>query len=148
MSDNIRPNIESRRNAIFDNYEIEDEKLLKQINDYFERLEEFASKYDDPMKFETDFASSKYAKEYSDIFTKIMGGGITARSVAKDAGESLASEIVEDASLHARRKARGQVESQIRDIPIIGDVLNVKQHIDFFGRFKKNRKEDKNEEDV
>ena len=143
MNDIVKMSIQSRKDAIFNTYEIQDEKLLKDINDYFKRLEEFAKDFNDPMEFETAFASNKLAKEYSDIFTKIMGGGITARGVAKDAGESVVSEIAEDAKLHARRKARMEVESQMRDIPIVGDVLNIKQHVDFFGRFKKNKKDDK-----
>lgn len=146
MNDAIKMSVQSRKDAIFNSYEIHDEKLLKMIDDYFKKLEEYAKGFSDPMEFETAFANNKLAKEYSDLFTKIMGSGITASGIAKDASESVVSEIAHDAKIHARRKARMEAESQLRDIPIVGDILHVKQHVDFFSRFKKNRKEDSEDE--
>ena len=145
MSDILKYNVQSRKDAIFNTYDIKDEKMLKKIDDYFERLEEFASKFTDSMEFETAFAQDKLSKEYSDLFVKITGSGITPKSLAKDATTTLASEIKEDITHRARRKAYQETYDKARDMPIIGDVMHVKQHIDFFSRFKK--KKDNTEEE-
>ena len=42
MNDIVKLSIQSRRDAIFNTYDITDEKTLKMIDDYFKRLEEFA----------------------------------------------------------------------------------------------------------
>ena len=139
MNEIIKYNVQSRKDAIFNTYDIRDEEILKMIEEYFKRLEEFAKKFTDSMEFETAFAQNKLSKEYSDIFVKITGSGITPKSIAKDATTSLASEIKEDVTHKIRHEAYQQTYDKARDIPIVGEAMNIKQHIDFFSRFKKKK---------
>ena len=145
MNDILKYNVQSRKDAIFNTYDVTDPKLLKMIDDYFIKLEEFASKFTDSMEFETAFAQDKLAKEYSDLFVKITGSGITPKSLAKDATVTVASEIKEDITHRARRKVYQETYDKARDLPIIGDAMHIKQHVDFFGRFKRKKKNDEEE---
>ena len=142
MNDIIKYNVQSRKDAIFNTYDIKNEKMLKMINDYFERLEEFAKGFTDSMEFEAAFAQNKLAQEYSDLFVKITGSGITPKSVAKDVSTSVVSEIKEDITHRARHKAYQETYDKARDLPIIGDAIHIKQHVDFFSRFKRKKKTD------
>ena len=134
--------IDSRKSAITSTYTGNDEKILNMINDFFKRLEEFAKDCSDVSDFETKFQSSPLSQEYSALFTKVMGGGIDAKAEASEAVAYAAEDIVDSVSLRARRKTREQVESGLRNTPIIGDVMEAKQHFDLFSRFKKKKDED------
>ena len=46
---------------------------------------------------------------------------------------------IKDATLPARRKIREEVEKDLRNTPIIGDIMTAKQHLDFFNKQKKNK---------
>ena len=138
MNEMVKNSVESRRTAIFSSYEITDEKLLKKIEDYFNKLNEFASSYDDVMKFETEFASSPLAKEYTDLFVEISK--LDNPEEKKD--NVILDELKYDAKIHARRKAYQETYDVARDLPVIGEAMNIKQHYDFFSRFKKNKKDE------
>ena len=66
MNEIVKNSIEARKNAIFSSYEITDKSILDRIDEYFNRLNKWAEKYDDVMKFETD--SGAFCG-YSSIFT-------------------------------------------------------------------------------
>ncbi len=136
MNEMVKNSVESRRTAIFSSYAITDENLFKKIEDYFNRLNEFASSYDDVMKFETDFASSPLAKEYSDLFVEIT----QINNPSEEKKENyVMDELKDDIKHNVRRQARQEAYDKVRDIPGVGDALTVKQHFDFFSRFKKNK---------
>ena len=64
--------------------------------------------------------------------------------------EDIASEVryqAQNATLPIRRQMRQEVENKARNTPIIGDILTVKQHVDFFSRFKKKKEKNENEDD-
>lgn len=94
------------------------------------------------MEFEAEFAKSPLSKEYTDIFVLIA-----QRDVNKNM-PSMSDVITDRVESEIRRNfipshalvadKRGQV---LRDIPIIGDAMNVKQNFDLFNKFrKKNNK--------
>ena len=145
MNDILKYNVQSRKDAIFNTYDVTDPKLLKMIDDYFIKLEEFAKGFTDPMEFETALAQNKLSKEYSDIFVKITGSGITPKSIASDVSTGLASEIKEDITHKVRHEAYVKTYDKARDIPIVGDVMNVKQHVDLFNKFRRKKKNDEEE---
>ena len=74
---------------------------------------------------------------------------ITAKSLANDAAGGLASEIKEEVTHQIRHKAYRESYDKMRDIPVVGEVMSVRQHVNFFSRFKKkkndNIKEDEQE---
>ena len=143
MNDIIKPSIESRKQALFSAYDIQDPGNLKTIEDYFKKLEEFAKDYNDVMAFETAFASSPLCKEYSDLFVQIMNTEKTVDGKAPvvDVQEeyTLHDEMRDDMERAVRRRARQDAYDAARDVPILGEAMTAKQHFDFFSRFKKKK---------
>ena len=129
---------------MFSQYDIQDPGNLKTIEDYFKKLEEFAKDYNDVMAFETAFASSPLCKEYSDLFVQIMNTEKTVDGKAPvvDVQEeyTLQDEMRDDMERAVRRRARMDVESKARSMPVIGDAMTAKQHFDLFSRFRKKDK--------
>lgn len=150
MNDLVKGCVESRKTAIFSTYDIKNQDTLNKIEDFFKRLESFADNYNDAMQFETALASSELNKEYMELFTQIatnetaknistMQEAVSNANETKSEAQELAEEIADDVTHSVRRQARQQAYDKVRDIPVVGDVLNVKQHIDFFSRFKKKK---------
>lgn len=139
MNDIVKGSVESRKSAIYDNYDIKDEKLKKELDDFFKRLEEYASSFNDVMEFETSFASSPLSGEYTSLFTKIMTSG---EPFVKEENE-IVSEIKEEINYQARRVSRETTDSALRDIPVVGDVIQARQTIDLFNKFRRKKDEDK-----
>ena len=143
MNEIIRPSIESRKNALFSAYDIKDPGNIQTIEEYFKKLEEFANGYDDIMKFETDFASSPLAQEYSDLFVQIMNTECTSDGVAPvqnyEEEYTLHDELKDDIERAVRRRARQDAYDKARDVPILGEAITAKQHFDFLSRFKKKK---------
>jgi hypothetical protein len=143
MNDILKPSIDSRKQALFTSYDIQDPGNLKTIEDYFKRLEEFAKDYNDVMAFETAFASSPLCKEYSDLFVQIMNTERTVDGQAPvvDVPEeyTLHDEIKDDMERAVRRRARQDAYNAARDVPILGEAMTAKQHFDFFNRFRKKK---------
>lgn len=124
--------IDSRRNAIESSYTGNDEKILNEINNYFKKLEEFAKNCSDVSDFETKFQASPLSQEYTNLFTKIMGGNIDMKKEAKDLAKYTTEEVIDDITHTARINAREEVDKELRNVPIIGDIMTTKQHFDLF----------------
>ena len=136
MNEMIKNSVESRKNAIYSSYEIRDEYLIRKIEEYFTKLNEFASSYDDVMKFETDFAASPLSKEYTDLFIEIS----SSMNTSEDNNDNIiADEIKEDIKYHARKEIRQEAYDKARDIPVIGEAMDLKNKFDLLRRFKKNK---------
>jgi hypothetical protein len=133
--------IESRRNAIFSAYDVKDPGTLKMIEDYFKKVEEFSKDCKDASDFETKFATSHLAQEYSNLFTQIMSTETTVDGVAptNEVVEeyTIQDEIVDDANRAVRRRAKQEVYGKALDVPVLGDVIDVKNKIDLFSKFRK-----------
>ena len=144
--------IDARKEAFFNAYEINDEDIKNKIDDLFNRINEFGEGCSDSADFETRFASSDLNQEYIKLFTEVA---TTCKPIVYEnkadeiiktdderLNEEITSEIkyqLENATMPLRRKARQEVYDKVRDIPGIGDAMEVKQHIDFFSRFKKKK---------
>ena len=143
MNDILKPSIESRKQALFSQYDIQDPGNLKTIEDYFKKLEEFAKDYNDVMAFETAFAASPLCKEYSDLFVQIMNTEKTVDGKAPvvDVEEeyTLHDELKDDMERAVRRRARQDAYNAARDVPILGEAMTAKQHFDLFSRFRKKK---------
>ena len=135
--------IDSRRNAIFASYDVKDPGTLKMIEDYFNKVEEFAKDCKDAQEFETKFSTSELNKEYSDLFVLIMqsecdvNGNPPQNDVEDD--YSIQDEIAESAAVSARHRIKRDIEYKARDIPVVGDAITAKRTFDFFSRFKKKK---------
>ena len=139
MNDLVKNSVESRKTAISSAGEIKNEEIKKKLEDFFRRLEEYASKYDDVMKFESDFASSDLNKEYMNLFTEIMTDGQKKENVVTD---SLKYEMTEGLASTVRGRAHRAAYDKARDIPVVGDILSANRTIGFFSRFRKNKKDE------
>ena len=136
MNDLVKNSVESRKMAIYNNYIITNQNILDKIDDYFKRLEEFASNYDDIMKFENDFLNSSLSSEYTNLFTLIVKDEMVNESKNEN---KLSEKIKDDITHKVRSRAKREAYDKARDIPVVGDIMNIKQHVDFFSWFKKNK---------
>lgn len=158
MNDIVKTSVDSRKQAIYNSYEIEGSPIEKEIKYFFEELEKYASKYNDVMDFENAFQSSDLNTRYINLFSEIASKckpKVIESSQTSINSDNVTNEVVSDMkyvadelTMPARRQARQQVDDTLRSTPIIGDVMEVKQHIDLFNKFKKHKdiKEDKEEE--
>ena len=158
MNDLVKMSIDGRKNAIFNAYNITDASIKEKIEDLFRRINEFGEGCTDNMDFETKFAASTLNQEYIQLFTEIATScpqnvveTVENPSVKSDAEyvlDEMASEAryqAKEMSMPMRRQMRQEAESVARSTPIIGDIMEAKQYMDFFGRFRK--KKDKKEEE-
>ena len=146
MNDIVKASVESRKNALFASYNIKDPGTLSKIDEYFKRVEEFAKDCTDVMDFETKFASSPLSQEYTELFTMVMQtetdveGNAPVTMVEEE--YTIQDEMMDDATRLARRKARQKAYDTARDVPVVGEAMTAKQHMDFFGRFFKRKKDE------
>lgn len=109
--------IDSRKMALMSSYEGNDPKILNMIDEFFDRVEVFAKDCTDVADFETKFASSPLNTEYTNMFTKIMGGNIDLKKEAREEVLFTGEQIVDDLTHQARMDARSSVESTLRNTP-------------------------------
>lgn len=150
MNDLVKNCVESRKTAIFNAYDVKNEDNINKINEFFKKLEQFAENYNDVMEFENAFASSELNQEYMSLFTQIATTeapkNIDVNSYkpekpidlsAKDMGEMFVDELASDVTSTVRGRAYRAAYDKARDIPVVGDAIDIKNKIGFFGRFKK-----------
>ena len=137
MNDILESSVNSRKNALIQ--ACTNPSLMDEINEYFERVEEFAKNCSDVADFESKFAISELSKEYTDLFTKVMTNPDDANKEKESLAKEVGNEIADDVYHGVRRKAYQETYDKARDIPVVGDVLNVKQHFDFFSRFRRKK---------
>lgn len=138
MNDIITSCVDSRKNALMSTCNTTDSSVLEEIDNYFERLVEFANGCSDVADFESKFAISSLAQEYTDLFVKVVNGN-NEEAQKESLASDIKDEFVDDVTLAVRRKAYQETYDKARDIPGVGEALNVKQHFDFFSRFKKKK---------
>jgi hypothetical protein len=60
-------------------------------------------------------------------------------NIEGELAKDIANDMVDDVTHGARVRANQAAYDAARDIPVVGDALNVKQHFDFFSRFRKKK---------
>ena len=148
MNEMVKNSVEARKQAIYNAYNIDDSNIKKTLDDFFNELEKFASKYNDIMDFENAFQSSDLNQKYIILFTEV-GSKCKPKAIENDEyvesteynNRSDAEYLLDELGRPARRQARQKVDDTLRSTPIIGDVMEVKQHIDLFNKFKGNKKD-------
>lgn len=160
MNDLVKNSIESRKIAIYNSYNITDKSIIDKMEDLFKRINEFGEDCVDNIEFENKFATSELNQEYIQLFTEIATQ-CTPINIQNEENRQVKSDeeyILEEVASEALYQARNATEpirrqihqeayDEVRDMPIIGDILNVKQHVGFFSRFKRNKKNNKDEEE-
>ncbi len=153
MNDIVKMSIDGRKNAFYSAYEINDDNIKKEIDELFDKIYDFGKDCKDSTQFEVAFATSPLNTEYINLFTKVAqsckpivyeSAPANVKSDEQIAKEELESELryqAKEATLPARRIAREAVDKAARRTPILGDVIQAKQTMDLFGKFK-NKKGD------
>ena len=153
MDSIVKMSIDSRKQAFTNAYKIEDKNILNKIDNLFNRINEFGETVTDSTEFETKFATSELNQEYINLFTEIAtscspityesdnSNVQSTKDYILDDAASEARMALEDISMPARHAARTEFDDKVRDIPVVGDVIQAKQTFDLFNKFKKNKKD-------
>jgi len=150
MNEYVKNSIEMRKNSIYNLYEIDDEKIKKNIEDLFKRIDEFGVSCSDAMDFEAKFATSPLNTEYINVFTELS-------SKCKMKPQEGLSEVMSDEDLDKERlkdelryvadtttqpfraKANQAITKKMRSVPILGEAMQVSQTRSLFNKFKKDK---------
>ena len=151
MNELIKASIDSRLNAIYTAYDINNEDIKKKIVDLSMKMEDLGYSCSDNVDFEAKFAASPLNQEYINLFTEIAAT-CPAKTIehtdnhVKSDAEMLADDaamearcMADDLTMPARRQARQEAYDAARDVPVLGEVMTAKQHFDFFSRFKRKK---------
>lgn len=151
MDQNIKTSIDARKNAITSTYTLEGE-LKTKFDELFKKIEELGKAAKDSADFEAKFASSPLNQEYMDLFTEIAtkntatGLKGVANASGASMGEIIAEEVMDQAGdrikqavMPTRAQIHQKAYDQARDIPVVGEAMTIKQHVDFFSRFRKKK---------
>lgn len=155
MDISVKSSIDARKNAILSAYNIEDSNIKQKIDELFGKINNLGEVCKDCSEFETKFASSPLNQEYIDLFTEVSTSCKPNNSNIQETDSSyskgyykrqIANELeyqLDSATLEARSKIRQEAYDKARDIPVVDKILEAKQYIDFYGKFKKKDKKDK-----
>ena len=138
MNKDIKLTIDARKNAIFSSYNVDDKKMIDKIDNLFDRINKFGEEFKDVGEFEKEFASSSLNTEYINIFTELAQQQINVEkpNIGATIVDSLGSEI-KNSVMPSRAVMADKRDSAIRNIPVVGDVIDAKQKIDLFNKFSK-----------
>lgn len=140
MDNIIKQSIEGRKNAIFNSYEVSDQVMIDKIDDLFNRINDFGEKYNDVGTFESEFANSPLNNEYINIFTELAMKGVS--NSMPSVGEMVADRVgteIKNSVLPSRAVRADRRDQAIRNIPIVGDIVDVGQKIDLLNKFRKDK---------
>lgn len=160
MDEYVKQSIDARKNVIFTSYKIEDEDA-KKVEALFVEIEKLGAECKDAGEFEAKFAASPLNKQYMDLFTELAtsaqlatGASSAGASVGAAVAGGVASAVLGGALGQAKRAAMPVTRARIhqeaydaaRDIPVVGDAINVGQKVSYarhLGRlFGKKKKEE------
>ena len=149
MNDLVKNCVESRRTAIFNAYDVKNEENLSEIDEFFNKLEQFANDYDDVMSFENAFASSELNQEYMNLFTKIattespknidVNAYKQENQINLDKNEvcdMFVDEVSQQVTSTIKGRAYREAYDKVRDIPGVGEAIDIKNKLGFFRRLK------------
>lgn len=153
MESSIKNSIDARKNAIYNSYTNLSQNYKEKVETLFNKINELGESCNNLMDFETKFSTSTLNQEYITLFTEIATNNnstLTPNSFddEKDKYSYEEKEIMneleyqlDNATLDARSKVREEIYDKARNIKGIGEILEAKQHFDFFQKFKKDKKD-------
>ena len=149
MNEYVKLSIKGRKDIFSNNYEIKNKDILDKIEDLFKRIEDFGKNFSDAMEFEQSFMASPLNEEYNNLLSEVASKckfimpdefkEELKEDMKRQAKEDIKSEakyILEDLSMPARRKAREELDSKLRDTPL-GTLEQISNMKHLFNRFKK-----------
>ena len=132
----IKQVIDARKSAIFSSYNITDQDILNKIEDLFKKINEMGEKFKDVNTFEAEFANSPLNSEYTNIFVEIAKKEVEVNTpsagemIADRVGNNIKNRIIPSRAVRADARDRA-----LRNIPIVGDAIDIEQKIDLLNKF-------------
>lgn len=139
MDDIIKQCIDGRMN-VFNNYNVTDESVFKKIEDLSKKMNEFGESCKDAMEFNDKFMKSPLNDEYNNLIVEVAKVG-NAQNMPS-AKEVIADTVIDRAKTKIRPSRANLADKRdqaLRDIPVVGDVMQARQTMDLFGKFKKEK---------
>ena len=151
MNDQVKLSVDGRKSAFENAYELTAD-AKKKVDALFKEIEALGASCKDAMDFEAKFAASPLNQQYISLFTEIaqtckskladipdpvLPPEQTAGDVAADLLKNDAEMALDGTVQHFRGRAYRAAHDKARDIPVVGDAIDLKNKIDFFSRFKK-----------
>lgn len=155
MNEMVKNSIDARKNAIYNTYEVTNDKLKKEIDELFDKIYEYGKDMKGQTEFESKFPTSPLNQEFIDMFTKVAQSSPMVQdlknqnNVASDVANMALDEVemgVDSLTHPMRHKAYQAANDKIRNLPIVGDILTVKQHADLAKSLTGGYIDDKEEE--
>ena len=138
MDSNIKKSIDARKDAFAASFKIDD-GTQKKIDALFVDIEKLGEKCKDVGEFEAEFQKSPLNQKYMDLFTEIATKGAKANA-AKGAAAGAIESAIDQAvnNVVPTRAAVHQKASDIaRDIPVVGDAIDIGQKASYLGHLGK-----------
>lgn len=134
MDSTIKASIDARKNAILNGvYELDDADK-KAVEALFVEIEKLGKESKDSGDFEAKFAASPLNQKYLDLFTQIAtksASSANTKSMATQMAVNVAEGAVRNAIGSAvpttRAAANQKVYDAARDIPVVGDAIDIGQ---------------------
>ena len=146
MNEQIKFSIDARKNA-FNSFDLSDEQK-KEIDGLFSEIEKLGATCKDAGDFEAKFSASPLNQKYMDMFTKIATEG-ASKNAMKGATAGMAASAAESAVMNAvgsavggtipttRAAAHQKAYDAARDIPVVGDAIDISQKASYLGHLGK-----------
>ncbi|MBR2836736.1 hypothetical protein IKE79_00060 [Candidatus Saccharibacteria bacterium] len=154
MDKNVAQSIKARQDALSASYNITDKSLQDKIAQLFKKISQLGEECKSSEDFEAKFAASPLNQAYLDLFTEVatksqprQAAPAPDMSIVKDIAKQSAKEGAIDNAARGIREAvlptRASVHQAAYDaasrIPGVGEAMSIKQHVDFFSRFRKKK---------
>lgn len=138
----IKQSIDSRKQAIFNTYDV-DAGGKKKIDSLFSEIEKLGNKCKDVTEFEAEFAKSPLNQQYLDLFTEIATtstvkasvaptpekpklGGIVAEGIVEDVADRALNQV-ERSVLPTRAAVHQKAYDEARKVPGLGDAIDISE---------------------
>lgn len=157
MDSQIKQSIEARKNAIEANCKL-DAEGKKKVTELFGEIEKLGAKYKDVDEFEKEFTNNPLNQEYINLFSELAtkfasAGTAVAKSVAKGGLSGVADralEQVKQATLPTRAEINQKAYDAVRDVPVLGDLIDAGQKAGYaahLGKLFKSKDAEEDEEE-
>ncbi|MBO4813207.1 hypothetical protein J5491_03625 [Candidatus Saccharibacteria bacterium] len=160
MDKYVKQSIDARKNAISASYNL-DAGAEKKVDAVFAEIEKLGKKCKDATEFEAEFQKSPLNQKYLDLFTEIATtaqpknaatgaapggvGKMVAGGMVAGAAESALNQAVHTV-VPTRAAVHQKAYDEARDIPVVGEAIDVAQKASYlahlgkvFGKKKKEK---------
>lgn len=133
MDSSIKASIDARKNAITNVYKL-NEETKREVDDLFAKIEKLGAECKDAGEFENKLAASPLNQEYIDMFTKVATADASAaatqdmtKQMITNAAEGAVRNAIGSTTPTTRAAAHQKVYDAARDIPVVGDAIDIGQ---------------------